>query len=380
LISNSVRYNRGPGFNSQGGGVFVAGNGARLTATGNTIQGNLVGSNGSGGGIHIDYLSTAVVNNNKISSNTGGWIAGGILVGAQSSADIISNTIHANNADKGGGIGVNNASAWISSNLILSNTTRLWGGGGLRIQETSTVTIANNLIAYNGSYIGRQSSGGMEVSNSVIALLQNSITSNTSYYDGAFALGEGAQGIVDGNFVAFNVTSDTVDSLSISSAAPITFTNNMIANNNAKFTIYGQNTSVVNNTIVNNNGGLIVWGNTAQASLVRNNILASTSFGVKTGDGGTIAVMDYNDAWGNTRCDFCGLTGAGNISANPQFVNAPNGDYHLRLGSPAMNAGTNTNAPGYDKDSVKRPQMGRVDMGAYEVVAPGSVYLPTILK
>jgi hypothetical protein len=45
-----------------------------------------------------------------------------------------------------------------------------------------------------------------------------------------------------------------------------------------------------------------------------------------------------------------------------------------------MNTGTNSNAPTYDKDGVKRPQMGRVDMGAYEIVVPYSVYLPVILK
>jgi hypothetical protein len=123
----------------------------------------------------------------------------------------------------------------------------------------------------------------------------------------------------------------------------------------------------------------MIWGNTARASLVRNNILADTRFGVLRGDGGTIAVLDYNDAWGNTDCDYCGLTGTGNISLDPQFVNPTTGDYRIRFGSPAINAGTNVGAPPYDRDGVVRPQGNRVDMGAYEVVIHG-LYLPLTLK
>ena len=45
-----------------------------------------------------------------------------------------------------------------------------------------------------------------------------------------------------------------------------------------------------------------------------------------------------------------------------------------------MKRRTNTNAPKFDKNSVIRPQMGKVDMGAYEVVAPYNLCLPLTLK
>ncbi len=64
-----------------------------------------------------------------------------------------------------------------------------------------------------------------------------------------------------------------------------------------------------------------------------------------------------------------GLLGAGNLSAEPQFVSrawGTEGDYHLRPGSPAVDAGTATGAPAADLEGTPRPQGAGVDMGAYE--------------
>ena len=38
----------------------------------------------------------------------------------------------------------------------------------------------------------------------------------------------------------------------------------------------------------------------------------------------------------------------GNISADPQFVSVSTPDYHLKTGSPAIDAGTSTDAPATD--------------------------------
>lgn len=377
IVGNQILSNRARDWS--GGGVRIF-DGSTATLTGNTVQGNYTGD--VGGGIQVDEwpsaASTAVITGNQIANNEATRGGGGINI-SRSTATLSNNEILSNSAHFGGGIALTGAIAHITSNEILSNTTRGWGGGGLKIEAASTVTMTDNLIAYNKATLGQQAAGGFDVHDSRIALLHNSIVSNTSYYEGAFILGAGTRGIVDSNLVAFNVTENEIDSCSAWSTDPIIFTNNVIAHNNGKITIYGQNTSVVNNTIADNYGGLMVWGNTAQASLVRNNVLANTYFGVMTGDGGTIAVLDYNDAWGNTLCDYCGLTGTGNILLDPQFVNPTTGDYHIRFGSPAMNAGLNAGAPPLDRDGVVRPQGSRVDMGAYEVVIHG-LYLPLTLK
>ena len=54
---------------------------------------------------------------------------------------------------------------------------------------------------------------------------------------------------------------------------------------------------------------------------------------------------------------------------DPQFMDAANGDYHLKDTSPCIDAGVNSLLPsGVDKDLDGNPRIvnGTVDMGAYE--------------
>jgi len=57
----------------------------------------------------------------------------------------------------------------------------------------------------------------------------------------------------------------------------------------------------------------------------------------------------------------------GNITQDPLFVGAANGDFRLRPGSPCINKGSNAYAAGeFDLDGNPRIYDGVVDMGAYE--------------
>jgi hypothetical protein len=53
---------------------------------------------------------------------------------------------------------------------------------------------------------------------------------------------------------------------------------------------------------------------------------------------------------------------------NPMFVNATNGNYHLRSNSPAIDAGITLAVVSNDFDGNLRPQGRRYDIGAYERV------------
>ena len=67
-----------------------------------------------------------------------------------------------------------------------------------------------------------------------------------------------------------------------------------------------------------------------------------------------------------------GHDGVGNIDEDPMFWNEQADDYRLRSSSPAIDAGTNAGASGFDLDGRPKPldadrdSMFIVDMGAFE--------------
>ncbi len=65
-----------------------------------------------------------------------------------------------------------------------------------------------------------------------------------------------------------------------------------------------------------------------------------------------------------------GHTGEGNLSTPPLFVDEASGDFHLRTASPAVDTGTDEDAPDVDLDGIARPQGDGFDMGAYEYDGP----------
>ena len=67
----------------------------------------------------------------------------------------------------------------------------------------------------------------------------------------------------------------------------------------------------------------------------------------------------------------------GNISADPRFVDAANGDYHLGVGSPCVDKGTLIGAPTHDIEGT--PRDAAPDMGAYEWTG-FRIFLPLALR
>ncbi len=121
---------------------------------------------------------------------------------------------------------------------------------------------------------------------------------------------------------------------------------------------------IVNNTVVGNGRGLVL--NNA-ASIAENNIIVQNSSDGLVGNDRNPTVR-YNDVWSNGR-DYLGVSpGPGDISANPRFVNPSTGNYHVRSGSPAIDAGNPAKA-------YRDPDGSRNDMGAYG--GPHGIWQPS---
>ena len=71
--------------------------------------------------------------------------------------------------------------------------------------------------------------------------------------------------------------------------------------------------------------------------------------------------------------------GSGNTTNNPQFVNFAGGSFRLKSTSPCINTGTNqawmNGATDLDGQRRIDPVSGIVDMGCYEYVTRGTMFI-----
>jgi hypothetical protein len=143
------------------------------------------------------------------------------------------------------------------------------------------------------------------------------------------------------------------------------------------------------NSLVISNAGKGLSGNPITGTIVNVTVADNAGDGMEVGGA---VVISNSVMWGNGGSDYecdggCTLaysdvgngdvTGAGNISENPLFVDADNGDYHLQVGSPCIDKGTAVGAPAADIEGTPRDAVP--DMGAYEWTG-FRIFLPLALR
>ena len=121
------------------------------------------------------------------------------------------------------------------------------------------------------------------------------------------------------------------------------------------------NCTIADNTASTTGGGII------SAGYVTNSIVWGNS------------APSYPNIYGCDEWRLCSPVvdpGRGSITSDPMFVDAANGDYRLRIGSPCIDAGINAGVGNTDTDLAGNPRkLGpAVDIGAYECAALSPVY------
>jgi len=213
--------------------------------------------------------------------------------------------------------------------FTITNGSGTLGGGIYCLLSSPTIT--NNVITENSAYKG----GGIYcIFFSSPIMINNVITGNSASWEGG--------GIYCEFLSSPTIKNDTITGNSASSRGGgiyclfsyPTITNNIITGN------------------INNYG----------AGGIHSSYLSSS-------------YITYNDVWGNTPQDYLGCeAGTGCISEDPQFVDKILADYHLRAGSPCIDAGDidASGLPEFDFEGYPRIFDGDgdgiavVDMGAFE--------------
>ena len=155
-----------------------------------------------------------------------------------------------------------------------------------------------------------------------------------------------------------------------------------------------RNITIVNNTFYNNGwtvwgGGIAVDNPDAQNVVVRNNIVSQNLYfqiAVAADVPTATLAIDHNliDGFRGTEGE---VYGDDYVEGDPLFTNPSGANFHLREGSPAIDAGASLDAPADDFDGRARPLDGDgngtafYDIGAFEAWQPvARIYLPLVMK
>lgn len=384
--------------------LFVSAGANNMTVDGLAItRGRGLGTNytngyGNGGGIYVQWFGTGTltISHVELYANQSNALAynsqmgGGLWVNTQSTGPVRleDSAIYNNKAGKGAGIG------WSGQGTILRNRiegNEIYGdhGGGLYLTMNSGL-VEENLIKDNtsGRICGWGWGGGGIVLGSSTVLKNNVWTENNAKSIGSgLFIDEGAVTSVTGDLFYKNDCADDqrngaaiyVDGAGSSGPGSTAYLTNITV---ADHVCSGMGTI----------GGAVFLERQSTA-VIKNSVFWNNVRDTK-GDTGTTITATYST--------ITGVTGTGNVTTNPLFVNASGNDYHLKstaghftttgwvtdaTTSPAIDAGdptssfTNEPSPngsrinmGFEGNTVEASKSATLD---YEA-CPGQPYAITL--
>jgi hypothetical protein len=347
---------------SNAGGID---NDGTLTLTSSTLSGNRAASFDGGG---IFNFGTLTVTNSTLSSNFGGNYGGGIF-NYNASLTVTSSTLSSNSTSRsGGGIGNDSGRVTITSSTVSGNMARNDGGGIYAIASVSESTLIVSSSTLSGNSAGI-SGGGIQNGDDFTRGGSLTITSSTVSGNSAANAGGLSVGSAPGSD-AVSITNSTVSGNSATRGS-----GGGLSDTNAPLTI--TNSTVSGNSASNAGGGILNLGSGTFSA--RNTLLAGNMAPGSPDLNGLLTSQGHNligNGSGGSGYDPTDRVGTASDPIDPklgplQDNGGPTQTMALLPGSPAIDAGDNTNAPMWDQrgPGFRRIVNGTIDIGAYEVQA-----------
>jgi hypothetical protein len=269
--------------------------------------------------------------------------------------------------------------------MIVSNTASTGGtgyGGGLYVY-LSDATVSGNTVEGNvGSTSGAGEGGGIWIEYGIVTVSSNTVQGNTAqtpnWGAGGGVLVVYGDGLtLEGNLLTSNVAYEG-SAVAIDLGSVFTLTNNIIAGNQAGYwggalrvsgtSVYPSTGTLLHNTVADNvgisNEGLYIRSYVT-LNLI-NNIIAGHAVGITNTDPANSAVTaDYTLFDGNDADYGSGVISTNEVSGDPAFVAPATGNYHILLGSAAIDRGVDAGVVD-DIDGDPRPLVAGYDIGADE--------------
>ena len=381
---------------------------------GNSAVGETTGD-GFGGGFYNDGTATTIncaISNNSVTGRMGGGYGGGIYNDGTLTltSSVIKDNSAAGGPDNGGAIGggINNGFGTVSLNdsTVSGNVARGGAGsdggpgeGGGVANDFGTVTLDRSTVSGNFAVGGNGGSGGPGEGGGVandfgtVTLDRSTVSGNSAVggNGGSGGPGEGGGVVNDsGTVYVFNSTVSGNVARGGAGAAGVGSPHGGGVFNGVGSLIVTHSTiaaNVVPAGFLEDGGGLF---NFEGAVLLKNTIVAANRAAVDlvNGEFGDIFSDGFNLAGSASGLIVPGPSDQFNLTAAAlrlgplQNNGGPTFTHALLCGSPAIDAGDNTDAPATDQRGFLRIVGGVIDIGAYEynnaaptVLCPGSTNL-----